>query len=292
MKHAFLIIAHNEYAVLTTLLTMLDDERNDIYVHVDRRSRLLLQKIRSYQTVKSKLYILPNPIRVYWGDISIVKTEFILMEYALRNGPYSYYHLLSGVDLPIQSQNYIHDFFARNAGKEFVGYWQSSDHQKDLDRKVSRYYLFTKSLRPNDRWHSFTVPFYNFALILQKIAHFRRKKEIGFKKGPQWFSITQEFCQHLIKEKAFVLKRFRYTLCPDEIFVQTILWNSPFRKNIYCLEDCDRGDMRLIDWGRGAPYVWQKQDAEEIIHSDKLFARKFSSNQKYIINQIKELYTN
>lgn len=31
MKHAFLIIAHNEYPVLEVLLSMLDDERNDIY---------------------------------------------------------------------------------------------------------------------------------------------------------------------------------------------------------------------------------------------------------------------
>ena len=32
MKHAFLIIAHNEYPVLEVLLSMLDDERNDIYI--------------------------------------------------------------------------------------------------------------------------------------------------------------------------------------------------------------------------------------------------------------------
>mgnify|MGYP000904237774 CR=1 FL=1 len=36
MKHAFLIIAHNEYPVLEVLLSMLDDERNDIYLHIDR----------------------------------------------------------------------------------------------------------------------------------------------------------------------------------------------------------------------------------------------------------------
>lgn len=30
MKHAFLIIAHNEYPVLEVLLSMLDDERNDL----------------------------------------------------------------------------------------------------------------------------------------------------------------------------------------------------------------------------------------------------------------------
>ena len=38
MKHAFLIIAHNEYPVLEVLLSMLDDERNDIYLHIDKRT--------------------------------------------------------------------------------------------------------------------------------------------------------------------------------------------------------------------------------------------------------------
>ena len=34
MKHAYLIIVHNEYSVLETLLSMIDDERNDIYLPV------------------------------------------------------------------------------------------------------------------------------------------------------------------------------------------------------------------------------------------------------------------
>ena len=292
MKHAYLIIAHNEYPVLKSLLTMLDDERNDIYLYIDRRSRALRKKMRDYQMLKAQFHLVSAPIKLYWGDISLVEAEFILMEAAVEHGAYSYYHLLSGADLPIKSQDYIHDFFRQNAGKEFVGYWQSSEHQKDLDRKISRYYLFTKSLRPSDKWHALTVPFYNFALILQKLIHFRRKREMGFQKGSQWFSITHDFCQYLVKEKAFVLKRFKYTLCPDDIFVQTILWNSPYKGNIYRVDADNEGYMRLIDWKRGAPYVWRKQDYEELIHSEQLFARKFSSDQMEIVNLIMEKFMN
>ena len=42
MKHAFLIIAHNEPGVLAALLQQLDDERNDIYLHIDARSAAML----------------------------------------------------------------------------------------------------------------------------------------------------------------------------------------------------------------------------------------------------------
>ena len=52
MKHAFLIIAHNEYPVLEVLLSMLDDERNDIYLHIDKRATELFQQIKKYKCRK------------------------------------------------------------------------------------------------------------------------------------------------------------------------------------------------------------------------------------------------
>ena len=41
MKHAYLILAHNEFGLLQTLICYLDDERNDIYVHIDRKVKEL-----------------------------------------------------------------------------------------------------------------------------------------------------------------------------------------------------------------------------------------------------------
>lgn len=46
MKHAFLIIAHNEYPILEVLLSMLDDERNDIYLHIDKREWAYIKKLK------------------------------------------------------------------------------------------------------------------------------------------------------------------------------------------------------------------------------------------------------
>lgn len=34
-KHAYLIIAHNNWYVLEKLIRLIDDERNDIYLHID-----------------------------------------------------------------------------------------------------------------------------------------------------------------------------------------------------------------------------------------------------------------
>lgn len=92
MKHAYLIIAHNEPDVLKTLLFMLDDERNDIYLHMDARAVELFNQFKDFQLKKGKLIILQNRIAVYWGDLSQVEVEYRLFEAALQNGPYAYYH--------------------------------------------------------------------------------------------------------------------------------------------------------------------------------------------------------
>lgn len=36
-KHAYLILAHNNFGVLEKLIKMLDYKHNDLYVHIDKK---------------------------------------------------------------------------------------------------------------------------------------------------------------------------------------------------------------------------------------------------------------
>lgn len=292
MKHAYLIIAHNEYPVLKALLSMLDDERNDIYLHIDKRATELRKQVGTFRAEKAGFHLLKNSIKVYWGDISQIEVEYLLFESALTNGPYAYYHLLSGCDLPIKSQDYIHNFFRQHAGKEFVGFWHDAIHQRDLERKVFRYYFFTQRLKDKGHLlHGITAFMRNTILAIQKIGHYHREKTFEFKKGCNWVSITENAVRHILQYKAIIFGRMKYTLCPDEIFLQTILWNSPFRNQLYDTDDVNTGSMREIDWKRGHPYVWQKADYKELIESDKLFARKFSSKQMEVVDMLQQKFS-
>ncbi len=293
MKHAYLIIAHNEPDVLKTLLLMLDDERNDIYLHVDVRAVELFNQFKDFQLKKGKLVILQNRIAVHWGDLSQVEVEYLLFETALQNGPYAYYHLLSGVDLPIKTQDYIHEFFQKHAGKEFIGFWNELSHRKDVYSRVYRYYLFTRYFKGGSSFmHGLTAFTRNVCLGIQKLIKFRRKHAWdNFYKGFQWISITDSFCHYLVDRKAYIMKTFKYTLCPDEIFIQSLIWNSPFRENIYDLSDASKGSVRAIDWQRGSPYVWQLDDFDELKNSSCLFARKFSAKYPDIIERLFTFYS-
>ena len=55
MRHAFLIIAHNNWWQLKQLIQILDAENHDIYVHIDKKSTTFFEKDFLNLTSKSKV---------------------------------------------------------------------------------------------------------------------------------------------------------------------------------------------------------------------------------------------
>ena len=58
MRHAYLIIAHNEPEILQMLISALDDARNDIYVHIDKKSKLDIKSFKIYYVSVSQILVL------------------------------------------------------------------------------------------------------------------------------------------------------------------------------------------------------------------------------------------
>lgn len=86
MKHAFLIISHNEFEVLQMLIDRLDSERTDIFVHIDKKVKILPR----LHTLQSRLYVLNERIDVRWGHVSQIECELLLFETAMKHGPYEH----------------------------------------------------------------------------------------------------------------------------------------------------------------------------------------------------------
>ena len=285
LKHAYCIIAHNEPEVLEVLLEMIDDERNDIYLLIDSKTDISIY--HDLKVYKSNLFYVPR-LDIRWGDISQVEAEFLLFGTAYKQ-KYSYYHLLSGVDLPLKSQDYIHDFFSENAGKEFVGFAYTEENAKDLYWKTSRYHILCRYLKNGNKFADCFFKYIRCSfLLIQKMFSFERKYDLELKKGVNWVSITHEFCGYLLSKKDYVLKHFRYIPCVDEIFLQTILWNSSFKSNVFDITKDFGSCLREIDWERGNPYIWKEEDFSYLIKSDNLFARKFSSVDKRIVLMLRD----
>ena len=261
MKHAYLILAHHEFGLLQTLISCLDDARNDIYVHIDRK----VQRLPDLHTEKAGLHILENRTDIRWADYSMVEAEFALFETAQKNGPYAYYHLLSGVDLPLKSQDYIHRFFEENQGKEFIGYTLTE--------------MTPETVRRMQRWHLFP-------------RHFSRKRNVYFTKGSQWVSVTGQMAQYFLDRKSWAQKTFTHSFVPDECVMQTLCWNSPFKEKLYSVRSDGEGCMRCIGWQNDELHDWSAADYETLVASPALFARKFNSSDMDFIRRIVRLSCN
>ena len=96
MKQAYLIIAHNKIEQLKFLVSLLDYEKNDIYILFDKKAQIDRELKEQIESVvkKSTLYF-TKEIPIYWGDYSLVEAELELFTTALKNNDYSMYHLLS-----------------------------------------------------------------------------------------------------------------------------------------------------------------------------------------------------
>lgn len=68
MRHAFLIIAHNNWWQLKQLIMLLDDGSHDIFVHIDRKSRDFDRQMLQGLTKKSNLECFQE-YKVYWGGL-------------------------------------------------------------------------------------------------------------------------------------------------------------------------------------------------------------------------------
>ena len=283
MKHAYLILAHNAFDMLQQLINMLDDVRNDIYIHIDKKTK----ELPSLYVKDAHLYFTSKRIDVYWGDISVVEAEYVLFEEANINGNYRYYHLLSGADLPLKSQNYIHNFFQINQGKEFIGFSQY-DYQTEVERKVQKYHFFPKYFRFIGGTIAFVKRVIRYGAIqIQNIAGYKRHPKTIFKKGTQWVSVTGDFVAYLIANKSKVMDTYHHTFCSDEIYKQTLCWNSSFRACIYNEDNEALGCMRKIGWKNGHLIDWTIQDYDNLVNSNALFARKFNNSDKELIQKIK-----
>ena len=290
-KQAILIMAHGSLNILNKLLELLDSKYFDIYIHIDTKSTIEEKDI--YECIYSKLYVYKR-YDVKWADYSMIETELFLFEEAYNNN-YEYYHLISGVDLPLKSNKYIYELFYNNYPKEFIHYENLNVSEHKLN--WIKYYYIMDYVKENPKYRDSNMA----CMYKQKKDGIDRlkgdKKEL--KTGANWVSITHELVGYILSEKEYIRDRFPFTRSSDEFFIQTLAYNSKFKDNLYYdkFDDNYSSCLRAIDWSRGSPYTWRTSDFEDLIKSDKIFARKFSEDVDSeiidkIFNYVKELNKN
>lgn len=291
MRHAILITTHDNVEISKNLLSLYDDKNVDFYFLIDKKAKSYNEEVLKDICKKSNVYFVPK-INIYWGSFSQIQAEYILLENAVKKS-YDYYHLISGCDIPLYTKYEFFDFFEQNKGKEFVEYSPKEIAEKNkVQDRIKYYYVFMESVREKSAIKRKPKTFLReFFLKLQKLLKIDRTKGKEFQYGSNWFDITDDFAKYVLKNKPWVIKHFKKTCCADELFLQTLLFNSPFYSNsYYCLNEKNRilQRNRYTDWTRGQPYTFKKEDYNEIINiKESLFIRKFNyKNDAEIVNKL------
>lgn len=287
MKHAYLICAHTQFELLKKLIIMLDDTDNDIYIHVDKKSKNFseneFKKIANFSKVE-----FTKRINVYHGHRSQIEAELILLETAIKDH-HDFYHFITGQDLPIKTKQQIKDFYEQNRGMEFVFFNYEACESKSFLSRLSYYHFFIPSKGIIKRIIGRLA---KYIISLQKCIGINRLKHINteLKKGCAYFDVSHEFAKYVVEkmrtDKDFS-RLFRYTRCCDEVFLQTICYNSDFMKN------CSSIGTRYIDWHKHgiSPEVLTMDYLDILKNSKAMFARKFDiEKHPELVNEIFNMY--
>lgn len=279
-KHAYLILAHACPGQLRKLLALLDHPRTDLFVHIDAKAGFDASSLKGCCTQSTVHFVEPR-ISVNWGGVSIMRATLALLQKATRQGHYDFYHLISGMDLPIKSQDDMLAYFDAHPGREFLQLWPV------VPARARRFQYFC--LFPEGRGSVVLHTLNNLFKGIQIALHLRINRGIEFRFAAQWFSITDEFARYVIGQEAWLEKVFRHTSTPDEVFMPTLLWNSPFRDRLFDptihlererpYDPEHPGNLRLTDWTRGEsvrhPWVFRSEDWELLMTAPCFWARKF-----------------
>lgn len=285
MKHAYLVVAHKFDYTFKTLIEMLDYPDNDIFLHMDIKCASFNEEELRNSLRFSDLY-LSQRTDVHWGGYSQINAYLLLLELAVQKGHYHYYHLISGQDLPIKSQQAIQKK-KKNEEREFL---EISNDTKGYQYRIRYYHFVSKKLNVEEN----SIRAWKLGRLQKKIG-LKRNKELDIKKGSNWFSITDKAARYVVDNKPWIRKHFKLSISADELFIQTLIWNSPLRDRLAIDPEHLTYSMNLreIDWVRCNgmnPHIYTIDDLDILMASTKLFARKFDCETDInIINKLKEL---
>ncbi len=290
-KHAYLLIITGHHKEVQFLLQILDDPRNDIFIHIDKKDKTA--NFNTYLNIckHSKVYFVKRR-NVAWGSGAIGTAEMDLLKKAVVNN-YDYYHLLSGTDLPVKSNDFLHNFFNKYNDKIFVecNNFLKNESEWKFNLRFQQYHLFQDWIGSKN--NNLKRLDWTFCLI-QKFFRINRTKKLHktIKSGSTWFSIPNNFAHYLVQNYDQIIHFVKYTYCVDEIFIQTWLYNSKFYKNIFHNKNINQyqTNLRFYDFKNGHPRYMNTNDFKKLNKSKFLFARKFDVDKKpFLAKNIKKI---
>jgi hypothetical protein len=258
----------------------------DVYIHADAKWDLKVSNFDNFKNVK-----FVNRFNVNWGSYNQILATIELFKQANAKH-YDYYILISGQDLPIKSNVYIKEAILSNPKCSYVnGELLPRSGWEDQEGGFKRvHYYWGADFRKNI-FGILSSKFLGVIRFLQYKYNFKRSLyPIPYYGGWNWVNLSQEAMQyviHFLDENPDYIRTFKYSLTADELWLQTILFNS----SLPVIND----NLRFTDWPKYTPHpkILLTEDFQPIYSSKDWFGRKFDVNvDKEIVLKIYNITRN
>lgn len=286
IMQAVLILAHKNIDQVIELSNRLSSSF-EIYIHFDRKVTLTNTQKKALDKLHVNYF---SKYDVKWGSYSIVRATVDMMKMALDNPKIEHFHLISGQDWPLKEPQTIYSRFENN-NKIYMNYWRAVDMRKTGEPEIwwAKYYFNYDQI---NRRTTLGKIYHRLLLLGQTILRVNKLKKYNIKPekiyaGQEWIDIPRDALSYAIEyyEKHLELQKiFSTSFCSDEMWLQTILCNSPeyrsrIDKNIHRF-------IELIEKHGSRPAILDEDDFLKIQQGDYWWGRKI---ERPISNRLIEL---
>lgn len=289
MKIAYLIAAHTDPQQLRRLVLAIGGGyKNDVFIHIDKKA-----DESPFRTVLADIpvFFVKERVRTNWGGYSQCLYQMALMRECINSGnKYERVFFLSGLDYPLWSNKRIETYLEAHPKTEFIqGMNLSQCHEPSkMQTRVCLYHYRDLPLKSA----KLRRLIYGIIRETLRLLHITKRNHIvcdGEKKevycGSSWWCLTGECLQYvydmMTKETSYE-RYFKTCLAPDELMVQTIIFNSPYAKHALLYEGNYPGltgltPLHYIEYTDHIS-VYTEKDFEKLMASGKMFVRKLQTD--------------
>ncbi len=293
MRCAYLILAHRYPDQLARLIASLilpqaaQSAGDKAFIHIDKRiDPALYQDALQRQGLSEGAdyeFILDRVVTA-WGDFSLVQATLNLIRSCTASASgYDNLSLLSGQDYPLTSAFERKRRLADVPQSEHLSWFTLPREGWALGGGLDRIRKYhNPGLRERIRTSGLPGGRYLGAGIAFALSLVPRSRavpgDLTVYGGWQWWTLTSACAQYTlnyIDENPNLVRYFRYSMIPDELFFQTIILNSPFQRRV-------TGDyLRYVQWNGIKPHEFEPGDLPALVSAGEtcLFARKFDAQQ-------------
>jgi hypothetical protein len=267
MRIDYLIRAHTAPGQLVRLVQRLDRDGARFYVHVNRLTDDgVYDAMRAGLAGRGNVVWLPR-VACYWGGFSLVQATLVGLDAILASGdPPEHALLLSGQDYPLRPTAAITAYLEARRGRNLLHHFRlPSDDWAAEDGGLKRLrYPYFERIRYKTHLLRLPLP---------------RHVPAGLTPygGSAFWALTGEglaAVSDFLERRPDVLRFFRRTKMPDELFFQSVLLSSPLAETV------DNEVIHYVDWSGGSahPRTLSASDLPRLRESGKLFGRKFDAD--------------